>query len=69
MELSDIIKRRRGAMTQSEFARYCGVHRQLVYQWERGKSKPSDAIMEYLGIRVKYVVARKQSNVGQLEEA
>lgn len=56
-------------MTQSEFARYCGVHRQLVYQWERGKSKPSDAIMEYLGIRVKYVVARKQSNVGQLEEA
>jgi DNA-binding transcriptional regulator YiaG len=59
MELKDIIKRRRGSMSQSEFAQFCGVHRQLVYQWEKGTSKPSKGMMDKLGIRVKYIISRR----------
>ena len=56
MELREIIKSKRGTMTQTAFAAKIGATRNTVIAWEAGRLKPSAKFMETLGITVRYEV-------------
>lgn len=56
MELSEMVKRARGARTQAELAEELGVSPQAVSQWETGAYEPSSKNLEKLGIKLKYVL-------------
>jgi len=53
-DLPTLIKKIRGAASLAEFARRFGVSRQLVHQWETGRSHPSPEVLEAVGIEVIY---------------
>jgi transcriptional regulator with XRE-family HTH domain len=56
--LSKLIKERK--ITQTELARALGVHRQNVYQWTAGKTKPRPdefkRVAQYFGVTVDYLL-------------
>jgi len=43
-----LIRRLRGKHTLSEFGALLGAHRNTVWRWEAGKSRPDDTCVEHL---------------------
>lgn len=42
-----------------EFGAQFGASRQLVYQWEMGRSRPTPAVLDHMGITVEYIAKIK----------
>lgn len=52
--LPELLREKRGSMSQQEFADRFKVHRQTVTAWESGDYVPKPEILSELGIRVMY---------------
>jgi DNA-binding transcriptional regulator YiaG len=54
-ELPILLRKLRGETSMEEFGRPYAASRQLVYQWEVGRSRPTPAVLEQMGIEVIYI--------------
>ncbi len=62
--LSKLIKERK--MTQTELAKALGTHRQNVYQWVAGKTRPRPQdfkkLAQYFGVTVDYLLSETEED-------